>query len=550
LRSARLAAGLLLLAGAASPARAATRQYVVAIGNNEPPRDAPEGGDEDPAKLRYADDDAASMVALGRELGAETHLLTVLDADSQRRFPELAGAATNPTLAALRATVESLRPRLDRDVRAGDEPVVVFFFSGHGSAAPDRPASLAMLDGPLTREILYDEILARLPARYVHVIVDACHAEAVVRTRDVEAEVVAVDRAALESYAGHNTLRRFPNVGAVVATSAVTEAHEWDRYERGVFTFEVISGLRGAADVNGDGVVEYSELSAFLGSVNAGVADPRARLSVVARPPAANPRAPLSDLSRLRRGDGVLTGVGPAIGRFYVEDERGNRLGEMLPEPGFQFQFFVPSTVRLFVRTAEAEGAFRVGPGGQLPLGDVPLARRAVRERGAVDSSLRRGLFAVPFGPLYYRGFVDARGELPPVSITTRPPATAAAPLSEPISAGTIRRAGGVVLLGLGAAGTVAGAVFAQTLADRNTAIDGICATTDPCSPTDRQRYSALRAQATTARQRAIVAFSAGGAALLTGAILFLWPERPTIGPTMDIALGDGSCAISVASSF
>jgi hypothetical protein len=36
---------------------------------------------------------------------------------------------------------------------------------------------------------------------------------------------------------------------------------------------------------------------------------------------------------------------------------------------------------------------------------------------------LRKGLFATPFGPLYYRGFIDAHPELPSVDFDSRPPA-------------------------------------------------------------------------------------------------------------------------------
>jgi uncharacterized caspase-like protein len=48
-----------------------------------------------------------------------------------------------------------------------------------------------------------------------------------------------------------------------MASASNTQAHEWDDYQTGVFTHELLSGLRGGADVNGDGRVEYSEMAAF-----------------------------------------------------------------------------------------------------------------------------------------------------------------------------------------------------------------------------------------------------------------------------------------------
>jgi hypothetical protein len=477
------------------------------------------------------------VAALWEAMGAEVSLLTVFDLDSRQRFPELVGLAQPPTLAELRKTVEDLRARMARDVKAGDEPVLVIFYSGHGSTPPDRPPALAMLDGGLTRDVLYDEILGRLPARYAHVLVDACHAEAVVRTRDVQAEVVPLDRATLDDYAAHNTLRRFPNAGAFVATSAVSEAHEWDRYQHGVFTFAMLSGLRGGADVNGDGLVEYSELSAFLGSVNAGIGDPRARLAVVARPPAINPHAPLGDLAALRRRAGALTGTGPSVGKFYVEDERGNRLGEMLPEPGFQFQLFLPVDERLYVRTNDSEGSFQLDAGAQRPLASIPMTPRSVRERGAVDSSLRRGLFSVPFGPFYYRGFVDARAELPPVAAITR--AQEAAPAApQPGWLAPAARVTGWALVGLGVGGIVTGIVFEKTLSDKNDDIDHICRSSDPCSSADYARYNTDVTDAGKALHRATAAFWAGGTAMAAGAAVLLSTALLSTEPRRAIVIG------------
>ena len=83
-----LALGLAL---GASPARAEVRTYVLAIGNNAVPL-----GSEDArlSPLRYADDDAAAVASFMKDLSREIVLLSVLDRDSQLRFPELARIAT------------------------------------------------------------------------------------------------------------------------------------------------------------------------------------------------------------------------------------------------------------------------------------------------------------------------------------------------------------------------------------------------------------------------------------------------------------------------
>jgi hypothetical protein len=71
--------------------------------------------------------------------------------------------------------------------------------------------------------------------------------------------------------------------------------------------------LAGAADVNGDGRVEYSEVAGFLAAASASVDDPRARLAVHTRAPQQSPHTPLVDLKA------------SGAGRFFVVDERCRR---------------------------------------------------------------------------------------------------------------------------------------------------------------------------------------------------------------------------------
>ena len=513
---------------------AETRHYLIAIGNNEPPEGAHAADDGEAAALRYADDDAASMASFWRELGAETDLLTVFDADSRSRFPDLAGSAQPPTLMRLREVISRLRTRFTADLKDGNDPVLVLYFSGHGTAKAGEEPSLAMLDGPLTRKILYEEILAALPARYVHLIVDACHAEAVVRPRDSQAEVAPVASADLESYAARSTLRRFPHVGAVIATSAVAEAHEWDEYQRGVFTFQVLSALRGAADVNRDGLIEYSELSAFLGSANASVVDPRAKLAVVTRPPAVNPRAPIADLSRVRQRAAILTGVGPGLGHFYIEDERGNRLGEIRPETGFRYEMLLPSGEHLFLRTPTSEGSFTAAPGTRVAASSLELVPRSTRTRGAVESSLRNGLFNTAFGPTYYHGFIDARADLPPVDLRSEPLGAGPGVIDTPPQWSKVHWAG-LTLMAAGVAGIAVGTGFGFEVRSKNEEIDHTCVSGTVCSPTDRVKYNNDVADAKSARERSIIGFAAGGAALVAGGAMFLFVRQQSTDHSLSV---------------
>jgi hypothetical protein len=239
---------------AALPAQARTVAYSIVIGNN-----APLGSDDDAQvtrPLRYADDDAVRYHQLLSRLAGEAHLLTVMDADTQGRHPGAAAAARAPTLANVLGIVRAIGPKMAADRSRGDEPVFYLVYSGHGTRSADSTPYLALLDAGLTETVLYDQVLATLPAAYVHLIIDACNAAAVLGVRGFDRELDARSQPLAPSELADATWQRHPAVGAIVATTADEETHEWSRFESGVFTHEVLSGLAGAADVNGDGAVE------------------------------------------------------------------------------------------------------------------------------------------------------------------------------------------------------------------------------------------------------------------------------------------------------
>jgi hypothetical protein len=400
-------------AAAAPPAAAGVRLYTLAIGNNEPPTGAAGAGLQ---PLQYADDDAAAFHSFTASLAAEATLLTVLDRRSQERFPGLVGRSQPPTVRALRRAIAHLAARIRSDQARGQDADVLLFFSGHGLDPSTSQPGLVLLDGLLDRRFLYEEILAVLPARHVHVVIDACHAEAVVQVRDAggerEATTVAVSDEEARRWVGSTGLRRYPHAGAVIATSASQQAHEWAGYEHGVFSHIVLSGLRGAADVNHDRRIEYSELHAFLGAATGGVRHPGGRPSAFVHPPARDARAALLDLQGARNLAWVRD-LDARLGHFFIEDARGQRLMDGHAEPGYRLQVAIPAGVSLFLRSGERELELRAAAGSELRVTPAALRLRSQRPRGAIAASYRTGLFQRAYGPHYYAGFVDQTGALP-----------------------------------------------------------------------------------------------------------------------------------------
>jgi hypothetical protein len=403
-KHAALAVMLLLLGERRAPAaNAVERTFALVIGYNGRPVGAT---DESIQPLRYADDDALAFYRLQKELGAEAVLLTVADPETRRRYPKVADAARPPTIDEIARSIDALNASMDAATRAGTTPVFVFFYSGHGARDANGEPAFALLGGTLSQTAMHERVLDRLRSQAVHLVIDACHAEAVVRPRDIEAKSVEIRPEDLIEHLSKASSARYPHVGLVVASSRGAATHEWDLYQSGVFTHEVISGLRGVADVNHDGRVEYGELAAFLAAANRGVIDPRARVSSIVQPPASGAHRALSHLVP-RSALGWLTGIPSSTGRFFIEDRRGNRILDGHAEPGFSISVSVPPEELLFLRNLDDEAELLVKSGAEIQFGVLVFRSRPLRPRGAMEMSLREGLFLMPYGPAYYSGYVD-----------------------------------------------------------------------------------------------------------------------------------------------
>ena len=396
---------LALLLAAPSQDRPA-HLYAVIVGNNQ-------GLTAEVRPLRYADDDAVHYAELVEPLAAQVHLLTVMDRETQLQHPALALRAIPPTHAALQGALAEIDRAIGLDMQQGLSSELFFVFVGHGGVAPDGEGYVALLDGKLTRTELFQEVVRPSRATRNHLIVDACDSYFLVSSRgSPAADDRGPDRsAAIRSYLSNEELAAFPNTGALVSTSGDRESHEWSVYRGGVFSHAVLSAMAGAADVNGDGAIDYSEVGAFLQAMSARVTDPRGRLDVYVRPPAQALGAPLWRLGGYRR----FLRLGARLeGRYFVEGPDGSRFADFNKAAGAPLVLGLP----------QAAGSYRlIGGGREADVREGPLVADASRlvwepssvgERGDLASALSHGLFQVPFGPAFYAGFVAADKELIP----------------------------------------------------------------------------------------------------------------------------------------
>ncbi|HEX6837844.1 MAG TPA: hypothetical protein VF334_14790, partial [Polyangia bacterium] len=398
----------------AATAHARTKTYAVIIAENR-------SLDPGVKPLQFADDDGAKTWELFSLFADRTALFVVLDADTARLHPDAARAAESPERAAIFDKLARYNVEMAHDVDRGDVPELFFIYAGHGDVDGTGQGYVNLRDAKLTRAELYRDIIAPSKAKFVHVIVDACKSYFLVNARgsnkrwvddSVPPEEGAAGDAHLQAFLEEEQLERHPRAGVIVATSGDQETHEWARYRGGILSHELRSALSGAADVNGDGRIEYSELRAFLAAANARVRNPEARVDVFARAPALDRHRALVDLrqaSPLARYLHFGAGLG---GRFYVEDDRGVRIADLNKEANASFDVMVSSRHAYYVRSEDQEAEARIGE-RRLEVSSLPWHARAIAARGAIDATFRNDLYREPYGRGFYDGFVATSGDLP-----------------------------------------------------------------------------------------------------------------------------------------
>lgn len=424
-------APVLLLALACAQSEAApTQRYAIVVGNNHPLPGS------DYKVLQYADDDAIRFARFFSTMGAEVTLLTAPDPETAARFGHDADGAETPTRDHLLRAVARVEAELQSS--PGTPSEVYFYYSGHGSVT-SVDAFIHLSDGPFNRTDLHDRVLRVLSADRVHIIIDSCHSYFLASARG---ERVPADRSEFD-------LGRYPNAGFLLSTSRRKEVHEWSGYQAGVFSYQVLGALQGAADVDGDGVVTYGELQAYVVAANLGVVDPRARIEPFIRRPTTRGNA-LVDLRRLAAG--TRARVPESIdGHFHVLDGNGGRVLDANKPQGLPLQLVVPEDAtgwelelgdqRFLLQrgTADAGPEFVAVPSG---VGGVLAAR------GPVADELREHLFSRPLTPEFAAGIEAALFAVPPV--VTSPLVVETPWFEDPLTLGT---------LGAGALATVAAVV-------------------------------------------------------------------------------------------
>lgn len=352
--------------------------------------------------LEFADDDAVQYTRLFELMGVETTLLTVMDPPTARRHGALAGRAEPPTLKGVRRAFAHANQRIKQAHAEGRRADLLLVYAGHGERGKRGQGRLHLQGDSLSRKQLV-KLLRDSEADFNHVIIDACHAASVVFRRGGDGFSDREFGRTVQRYLDRDDLSALPNTGVVLAASSSEETHEWSAVQAGVFSHVVRSGLAGAADVNQDGLVEYTELAAHVAAASANIQVAGARPSVRVQAPRLNRHRPLMDL--ITPNAAYLRLPAGWTKHAWLEDDTGARHADVHPAGDVPVLIALAPQRRWYLRTQTQEAPLRLMRGHVTPAPDhwQPASTRA---RGAVREAYRAALFTEPFGGAFYRGYL------------------------------------------------------------------------------------------------------------------------------------------------
>jgi len=261
------------------------RRYALIAGSNT--------GGEGRVRLKYAQSDARSMAAVLEELGGV-------------RVEDLV-LLLGPDLARFQDGMRQVRQMVSAPREGEERRELIVYYSGHS----DEEGLILGRD-----RFPYDRLrqeINTIPADVKVAILDSCASGALTRAKGgVVRPAFLFDASA--DMKGH---------AFITSSSADEAAQESDRIGGSYFTHYLVSGLRGAADTRGNGVVTLNEAYAFAFKETLASTEKTQY----------GPQHPAYDIHLTGSGDLVLTDLRTSFagltvdedvaGRLYIRDERG-----------------------------------------------------------------------------------------------------------------------------------------------------------------------------------------------------------------------------------
>ncbi len=332
--------------------------------------------------LRYATTDARDVSRVLRRLGGvalgDLVLLEEPDADQ------------------IRSSITSVAAEADRARRAGRRVELFLYYSGHSDEEGLLLASSRLPYAELRRE------LAAVPADVRVAILDSCASGAFTRAKGgVHRPPFLVDESSRVQ--GH----------AFLTSSAAGEAaQESDRLRASFFTHALVTGLRGAADASGDGLVTLNEAYQFafretLAGTEATQGGPQHATYDIGLVGSGD-----VVMTDLRRADALLVLPETLDGRVFVRNSAGQLVAELRKARGARvdlaveegrYDVRVAREQRVLAGTLDVRASERVVL-DDTRLSDVPLEASASRGQspsaGPLGGAEPPSRFASPSPPV------------------------------------------------------------------------------------------------------------------------------------------------------
>ncbi len=290
---------LVLLVAASSVSAAQEIQinrYVLAVSANY-------GGEGRPT-LRYAASDARSFVNVLKEMGG-------VQAGNVVEVKE-------PSVAAFQQKIDELDKKIAKNKSAGGRDEVLVYYSGHADENGLRLGKETFAWKALRTKI--DSLHADVKIA----VIDACGSGAITRAKGgVAVPAFMVDKSSdMKGYA------------FITSSTQDESSQESDKLKGSFFTHSLVSGLRGAGDISGDGKVTLSEAYQF--AFNETLQKTEATMG--------GAQHPSRDMNLAGTGDVVMTDlrsmnagldIGEDVeGRLFIRDERGELVAELYKKAG------------------------------------------------------------------------------------------------------------------------------------------------------------------------------------------------------------------------
>jgi hypothetical protein len=148
-------------------------------------------------------------------------------------------------------------------MQAGENDLVTFFYSGHGLKGAFLPADY---DGSNVR-LFHSEVndlMSACPAKYKLVIADACNSGSYLASKSVNNDVFRSSQQDVQDAFFRELNRASPGTAFILSSQADEESLEVSTLHQSIFSFFVVKGMKGEANVNDDEVVTIKELFDYV----------------------------------------------------------------------------------------------------------------------------------------------------------------------------------------------------------------------------------------------------------------------------------------------